>query len=343
MTSRCEVIVSSDDTDISMGGGISGCILQAGGEMIRKDAQKKLPLQLGDVAVSSAGELEYQKYIFHCLTLDWEKRFGVYSDRLSNSEDINNYILQHSINKCFRLLQALDLNSIAFPCIGAGLANIPLTKVVEVMADAISANLSRTQKTLEVELYLYDRYRIMKEMDYIDIFEAFAIKSAMLNYQSSYAEEAYESEMDSEGSTVTIPKREEMKHKVFISYSRQDNDVVNGIKTMLDKCGIPCWIDKEGIYSGLNYKEVIVDAIEVAEVIIFMSSANSNKSINVIREMGYAVKNNKTIIPVMLDDAPFAKSICLDIGDIDQIDYKNPESAQKKLVASLAYALGTTE
>lgn len=45
--SQADVIVSSDDTGISMGGGISGSILKAGGESIRQDAQKKLPAQIG--------------------------------------------------------------------------------------------------------------------------------------------------------------------------------------------------------------------------------------------------------------------------------------------------------
>ena len=70
------------------------------------------------------------------------------------------------------------------------------------------------------------------------------------------------------------------------------------------------------------------------------SSSNSNSSINVIRELGYAVQKRKTIIPVLLDDAPYAKSIRLDIADIDKIEYRNTELAKKKLVASLAYTLG---
>ncbi len=61
MTSKAEVIVSSDDTGITMGGGISGCIRRMGGECIRTDAQKMLPAKLGDVVVSTAGELELQK------------------------------------------------------------------------------------------------------------------------------------------------------------------------------------------------------------------------------------------------------------------------------------------
>ena len=340
LTSKAEVIVSSDDTEISMGGGISGCIRKAGGDSIREDAQKKLPAQLGDVVVSTAGALEHQKFIFHCLTIEYEHKIDVYESRLSNPEDINNYILQHSVDKCFRLLQALDLNTIAFPCIGAGLAHIPLKKVAEVMADAISSNLCRTQKPYEIELYLFDRFNCLTEMDYIDMFENFAIKAALSHYQSQTVENQYPTESLITSRIVDIPKREEMKHHVFVSYSRKDEETVAIIKGILDEYSIPYWIDKEGIFSGENYKEVIVDAIEVAKVVIFVSSVNSNTSIHVIRELGYAVQQRKTIIPVLLDDAPFAKSIRLDIADIDQIEFKDAELAKKKLVASLAYTLG---
>lgn len=84
MKSESEVIVSSDDTGISMGGCISGCILKTGGEAIRQDAQKKLPAQLGDVVVSTAGTLEHQKFIFHCLTIDYDHKSEVYEGRPSN-------------------------------------------------------------------------------------------------------------------------------------------------------------------------------------------------------------------------------------------------------------------
>ena len=72
--SVADVIVSSDDTGISMGGGVSKSLLSKGGEFIQRDAQRKLPATVGDVIVSTAGNLENQKYIFHCLTLFFDER-----------------------------------------------------------------------------------------------------------------------------------------------------------------------------------------------------------------------------------------------------------------------------
>ena len=130
-----------------------------------------------------------------------------------------------------------------------------------------------------------------------------------------------------------------MHHQVFISYSRKDMESVNMLRDLLERNGISYWIDKEGIFSGENYKEVIVDAIETAKAVIFVSSLNSNASINVIRELGYAVKQCRTIIPVMLDDTPFAKSVRLDIADIHQINFSTDSASEKELITSILYAM----
>ena len=181
----------------------------------------------------------------------------------------------------------------------------------------------------------------MSEMDYIDMFENFAIKSALYRYELDVEAKAMTKPTHSPVTLTaeSIPKREEMTHQVFISYSRKDIEAVNALREMLDRNGITYWIDKEGIFSGENYKEVIVDAIETAKAVIFVSSTNSNASINVIRELGYAVKEGRTIIPLMLDDAPFAKSIRLDIADIHQVDFKGDSDTEKDLTMSIQYAL----
>ena len=220
------------------------------------------------------------------------------------------------------------------------MAHISLSKIASVMADAITQNLSNTQKEFNVELYLFDRNGVLTPIDYIELFETFAIKSAISQAQMNLPKA---SSVPAEPKAVPqIPKREDMSHEIFISYSRADSEQVMKVRNILDDSGLRYWIDKEGIYSGENYKEVIVDAIDVSKVVIFISSINSNNSINVIRELGYAVSQKKTIIPVLLDDSQYAKSIRLDIADIDQINFNDSDSS-RKLKTSLAYALGRSK
>ena len=210
------------------------------------------------------------------------------------------------------------------------------------MVDAIADNLAQTQKPIEVELYLYDRYGKLDPIDYIEIFESFAVKSAL--YGMKLIRETETASEPEPVVTVTedtsLPTtRGEMDHQVFISYSRRDIDKAKEITELLDAHSIRYWIDQTGIYSGVNYKEVIVDAIDTAKVVLFMSSVDSNASINVIRELGYAVRQDKTIIPVMLDATPYAKSIKLDLSDVDQLEVSDTDKFRTKLLSSLAYAL----
>lgn len=338
LESKAEVVVSSDDCDLNMGGGVSRAILGAAGNAIAIDAHKMVPVPLGDVVVTSAGNMQYQKYVFHCITIDKKRRMQIRACQVTE-EDVLDYLLQHAVDKCFQLMQAMEVTSIAFPALGAGSARIPIKTVIEQMSLAIARNLGNTNKTFDVELFIYDIYNLYSESDYISLFENLAAKAALVEYKICLATEDAGTEVYSANKSVSLPTRDSMKHHVFISYSRKDKDVADYICDMLKENGIEYWIDKEGIYSSFNYKELIVDAIDVSKAVIFISSENSNNSINVIREIGYAVNMNKPILPVLIDDAPYAKSIRLDISDIDQIDFKNPVVSGKKLVTSLMYVV----
>lgn len=52
-TSGADVLVSSDDSHLTMSGGVSAAIRKAGGNAIALDAAKLIPLPLGDVAVTT--------------------------------------------------------------------------------------------------------------------------------------------------------------------------------------------------------------------------------------------------------------------------------------------------
>ena len=216
LDTQAEVIVSSDDCYVTMGGGVSRAILRAGGDVIIRDAQKMVPIPLGDVLATTAGKLEHQKYVFHCITIDKKRRMEIFSHQVTE-EDVLNYLLQHAVDKCFLLMQAMDLTSIAFPAIGAGAARIPIQKVIEQMSIAIARNLGSTNKSLNVEMYLYDIYNLYSESDYITLFERLAAKAALLEYKKMQEEGELDAEPTFIGKGKKLPARSSMKHQVFIS------------------------------------------------------------------------------------------------------------------------------
>lgn len=109
--SLAEVIVSSDDCNITMGGGVSMAIGQKEGtDAIRLDIKKKVPADIGDVVVSTAGTLP-QKNVFHVITIGYNGLNHVNLSKGISKDDIHKYIIGHSIDKCFLLLHAMDMTS----------------------------------------------------------------------------------------------------------------------------------------------------------------------------------------------------------------------------------------
>lgn len=339
LDSHADVIVSSDDSDISMGGGISKAIDQKEGTgAIRLDVGKKVPAEIGDVIVSTAGTLP-QKNIFHVITIDFRPRKDSNIPEEISREDIHQYIIGHSIDKCFILLHAMDYKSIAFPQIGAGVAGIPFLKVVAVMSEAIGRNLRKTNKAFNVEIYLYDRFEKMNQWDFLPMFEQFSAQEAIAKMLSEQANDRlFADNANDQQSAGDIPAIEK---DIFISYSRKDAEIVKAIYEWLERAGYKCWMDVDGMYSGVSYKKVIVDAIKRSKVLLFMSSENSNKSRNVVSEVSIAVEHGKKIIPIRLDMSSYSESIEYDIINHDYVVYDRTRTEEsnremlKKIVSTM--------
>lgn len=71
----------------------------------------------------------------------------------------------------------LQLSSIAFPAIGAGVARFSLDEVAARMAEVIAEELSARTGPVHVEIFLLDRYGRMTEMDFIRFFEEFSARA----------------------------------------------------------------------------------------------------------------------------------------------------------------------
>ena len=160
--SKAEVLVSSDDFLLSMGGGVSASLRRAGGARLAADASKMVPAEVGDVVVSSAGDLP-ARYIFHAITIGPGK------------QDIEPAaIVRHTSQRAMNLLSQLRCSSIAFPAIGAGAAGIPYETVATEMAGALVGAVIDSSYVYRVELFLLDRFHAMKSEDFFLFFEQFA-------------------------------------------------------------------------------------------------------------------------------------------------------------------------
>ncbi|WP_060451112.1 TIR domain-containing protein, partial [Bacteroides ovatus] len=103
-----------------------------------------------------------------------------------------------------------------------------------------------------------------------------------------------------------------------------------------DENGITYWFDKDGIYSGQEFIEIITGAIAESKMLIFISSKHSNESMWTAGEIFEALDGEKAIIPVKIDNSQYNKKFKLLIRPLDYIDYQeNPQNALKDLLRAI--------
>ncbi len=66
--------------------------------------------------------------------------------------------------------------------------------------------------------------------------------------------------------------------KVFLSYSRQDEEFVRELYTRLKRDGVDCFFDKESIAWSANWVDSLEEAIDVCEFIVFVLSPSCFQS-----------------------------------------------------------------
>lgn len=88
---------------------------------------------------------------------------------------------------------------------------------------------------------------------------------------------------------------------IFISYSRKDIAFARLIHQSLEDSGLDTWIDWERIPVGENWWSEIEQAIETANLFMFIISKHSVGSGVCKDEIAIALKNNKKVIPIVID------------------------------------------
>jgi O-acetyl-ADP-ribose deacetylase (regulator of RNase III) len=124
-TTDLDAIVSSDDSTLSMAGGVSAAIASLTGSAIRDEVASRLPLPVGAIAVTSAGRLPI-KYIIHAVTVDWTNRV------LPTPRTIRQ-LIREILSRC----EALNIARVAIPALATGAAQMSATVSAEILARAI--------------------------------------------------------------------------------------------------------------------------------------------------------------------------------------------------------------
>ena len=122
-----------------------------------------------------------------------------------------------------------------------------------------------------------------------------------------------------------------MKYDIFISYSRKDLDVIQTVYNRLVAEGFNVWIDRQGLYSGDQFKREITKAIINSRVLIYFSSEHANKSSWTASEIGVAREFHIPIMPVRLDNTPYSEEVLLDLVNLNFTDFSVESQRPQRL------------
>lgn len=142
-TLEVDVMVSSDDVDLSMGGGVSRALRIAGGEPVWREARAQAPIRLGDVAVTTAGHLR-AKRVFHAAVLN-------YASREMTTVDLVTGVTA----RCLKLCDEMGFRSIAFPALATGAGRLSLEESAVAMLVETASHLRSDTSLKTVVLALY--------------------------------------------------------------------------------------------------------------------------------------------------------------------------------------------
>ena len=111
------------------------------------------------------------------------------------------------------------------------------------------------------------------------------------------------SEPEDDNDSVFDPEKLETGEDFFLSYARENQDVVRKIHEALKEKDYHGWVDWAGIAPTDRWKRAIGEAIERCQAFVFVISPASVKSeVCFDTELSHAIDVQKKIVPVVVDD-----------------------------------------
>lgn len=137
-----DAIVNAANNDLELGGGVAGAIARAGGPAIQAECRTIGPVEVGDAAITSGGNLK-ARYVIHAASM-----------RLGSPTSADS--LRQSTRRSLEIAREKGLRSIAFPAVGTGIARFPLDECARIMVDEVIAHASTRSSLEEVRFVLFD-------------------------------------------------------------------------------------------------------------------------------------------------------------------------------------------
>lgn len=104
----------------------------------------------------------------------------------------------------------------------------------------------------------------------------------------------------------------------FVSYAHEDADIVYPEITGLHERGVNIWYD-EGISPGSTWRDELAQRVEACSVFLYFVSASSVASSHCLKEVNFALDNDKPLLAVHLEELTLPPGLRLSLSDTQAI------------------------
>ncbi len=139
----CDAVVNAANNDLILGGGVAGAIRRKGGDKIQEECNAIGSIPVGGAAITSGGNLK-ARWVIHAASMQLGGGTTAKALRASTA---------HSL----RIAAERELNTIAFPAVGTGIAGFPMRECAEIMLREVVEHLKGQTSLEKVSFVLFDR------------------------------------------------------------------------------------------------------------------------------------------------------------------------------------------
>ncbi|MDY6779683.1 MAG: macro domain-containing protein [Halobacteria archaeon] len=148
---EADALVNAAGTSLKMGSGVAGALRRGAGEGINREAVSKGPVELGEVAVTDAYDLDAE-HVIHAAAMPH------YGDGRATEESIRD-ATRNALEKA----DDLGCESLVIPALGCGVAGFDLSEGARLIAEEIEAYEPETLEDVSFIAYGDDEYSTVVE------------------------------------------------------------------------------------------------------------------------------------------------------------------------------------
>ena len=96
---------------------------------------------------------------------------------------------------------------------------------------------------------------------------------------------------------------------VFLSYASADRERALALADVLERVGVPVWLDRTSIAGGTSWGSEIVEGIEHCTALLILCTAAAMQSRNVRQEIQLAWRYERAYLPLLLGPVTFPEQV----------------------------------